>query len=102
MSIGIRIWFIIAFTILLLGMTNYILSDKEEVYKKCYDRYSNEITGEKCIEQRLAEPYYFIDNILLSLFFINLFCTPLILILIQNYLDKKRGGSKWLEQYQKQ
>lgn len=93
MSIGMKIWFIIGFIILFGGMINHIIGDKEEVYKKCYDRFSNEIIGEKCIEQRLIEPYYLIEKILFGLFFINLFCTPIILVSIQNYLDK-RGGKR--------
>ena len=90
MSIGMRIWFIIGFTILMLAMINNIVSDKEEVYKKCYDRFSNEIIGEKCIEQRLVKPHYFIENMLFGLFIINLFVTPLILIYLQDYLDRKQ------------
>jgi hypothetical protein len=90
MSIGMRIWFIIGFTLLMFGMINHIISDKEEVYKKCYDRFSNEIVGEKCIEQRLVAPHYFIENILFGLFFINFFVTPLILISLQDYLDRRQ------------
>ena len=93
MSIGMRIWFIVGFTILFCGMINYAVAEKEEVYKNCYDGFSNEIIGEKCIEQRLVEPHYLIENILLGLFFINFFCTPIILFSIQNSLDK-RGGKR--------
>ncbi len=94
MGIGMYIWFIIAFIIFFFGIMNFVLGDEGKVYKKCYDRFSNEIIGEKCIEQRLVEPNYFINNFLLVLFLINLFCNPLILILIQNYLNKRQREGK--------
>ena len=86
-----KIWFMIGFILLLSGVINLVIADKEEVYKKCYDSFSNEIIGEKCIEQRLVEPYYFINNIIFGLFIINFFCTPIILCLIQDYLNKRES-----------
>lgn len=80
MDTGLKIGFIITVIIMLGMIINHIVSDKEEVYQKCYDRFSNEIIGEKCIEERLVEPHYLIENILFLLLFINFFVTILILI----------------------